>query len=465
MDKIRKQNRRKSLSPYLLVLLSFLIIILIGGFLLSCPFSTKNGRWGNFINAIFTAVSSTCVTGLSVYENGIVEEFNLFGQILMCLMIQIGGLGFITILTFIITLVRKKIQFKDRFLLAKAVNAANIGDMIKFVRKIIIISFAFEIIGFLLLIPPYLQMFKNNISVGLWRALFHSVSAFNNAGFDLLGNSSLVKGLGNPLIDNLANWAYIYLQIVTMLLIIFGGLSFVAIIEIFSIKKSPKQYTTFTKIVLSMTGILIVFGTLLLLISDGLKSVNRMSVLDALFQSVTCRTAGFTTYNQANLSVMGRIVSCLLMLIGGSPLSTAGGIKTTTVFLIFLAMYKYLSGKKVSAFKRSYSHKMVLKAMSLLLIALSTILISYLLVVTFENGNTHVPERGALLFEIFSAFNTVGNTVGITPYLSIGTKIVLCILMFMGRLGPITLFQIFQKNIDKEEKLHYEYVQEDFLVG
>lgn len=465
MDKIRKQNRRKSLSPYLLVLLSFLIIILVGGFLLSCPCSTKNGKWGNFLNAIFTAVSSTCVTGLSVYENGIVEEFNLFGQILMCFMIQIGGLGFITILTFIITLIRKKIQFKDRFLLAKAVNAANIGDMIKFVRKIIIISFSFEIIGFLLLIPPYLQMFKNNVSVGLWRAFFHSISAFNNAGFDLLGNSSLVKGLGNALIDNLANWAYIYLQIVTMLLIIFGGLSFVAIIEIFSFKKNPKQYTTFTKIVLSMTVILIIFGTLLLLISDGLKNVNRMSPLDALFQSVTCRTAGFTTYNQANLSVMGRIISCLLMLIGGSPLSTAGGIKTTTVFLIFLAMYKYLSGKKVSAFKRTYSNKMVLKAMSLLLIALSTILISYLLVVTFEDGNTHVPERGALLFEIFSAFNTVGNTVGITPYLSIGTKIVLCLLMFMGRLGPITLFQIFQKNIDKEEKLHYEYVQEDFLVG
>ena len=162
---------------------------------------------------------------------------------------------------------------------------------------------------------------------------------------------------------------------------------------------------------------------------------------------------------------MGRIVSCLLMLVGGSPLSTAGGIKNTTVFLIFLAMYKYLSGKKVAAFKRSYSQKMVLKAMSLLLIALTVILVSYLLIVSFEFDNTYIPDRGAILFEIFSAFNTVGNTIGITPFLSIGSKILLCLLMFLGRLGPITLFQVFQKNMDKEEKLHYEFVQEDFLVG
>lgn len=457
--------KNKTISPYLLVIISFLIIIFFGGFLLCTPLSTKNGKWGNFIDAIFTATSSTCVTGLSVYEYGVVEEFNLFGQILMCLLMQIGGLGFITILTFIITLVRRKMEFKDKFLLAQAVNAQNIGELTKFVRKIIIISFSAEIFGFILLIPPYLLMYKNHISSGLWYAFFHSVSAFNNAGFDLLGNTSLVQGMGNSIIDNLTNWAYIYLQIVTMVLIVLGGLSFVAIIEIFSFKKRPKQYTTFTKIVLSMTAILIIGGTLLLLISDGFKSSNRMSILDALFQSITCRTAGFTTYNQANLSIMGRIVSCLLMLVGGSPLSTAGGIKNTTVFLIFLAMYKYLSGKKVAAFKRSYSQKMVLKAMSLLLIALTVILVSYLLIVSFEFDNTYIPDRGAILFEIFSAFNTVGNTIGITPFLSIGSKILLCLLMFLGRLGPITLFQVFQKNMDKEEKLHYEFVQEDFLVG
>ncbi|MGM9873905.1 MAG: TrkH family potassium uptake protein [Bacilli bacterium] len=460
-----KVKERKINSPILLVVMSFAIIILIGTFLLCCPFSNTDGKWGSFLDNLFSSTSATCVTGLNVYEDGIGEQFTFFGELVMLIMIQIGGLGFITILTFLITLVRKKIQFKDRLFLAKAVNANSLGDMIKFVRKIIIISLTVEFVGFLLCLPAFLSMYKNDVLSAIWTSIFHSISSFNNAGFDIIGNVSLTKGMGNALIDSMENWAYIYLQIVTMILIVLGGLSFLVIIEVFSFKKNPKQYTTFTKIVLSTTAFLLVFGTLAFLLSEGFKPYNKMSFLDALFQSVTCRTAGFSVYNQANLSVSGRVISCLLMFIGGSPLSTAGGIKTTTAFLIGLAMYKYLRGKQVSAFKRSYSSKMVLKAMSLLLIALAVLMISYLAIVGFEWNNPNITDRGAIIFEVFSAFGTVGLSTGITTSIGAGTKIIICLLMFLGRLGPITMFQVFQKNMDIEEKLHYNLVEEDFLIG
>lgn len=460
-----KTNKRKINSPILLVVLSFAIIILLGTLLLCCPFSNKDGKWGNFLNNLFSSTSATCVTGLNVFENGIGEQFTFFGELVMLIMIQIGGLGFITILTFLITLIRRKIQFKDRLFLAKAVNANSLGDMIKFVRTIIIISFSVEFIGFLLCLPAFLQMYKNDVGSAIWSAIFHSISSFNNAGFDIIGNTSLTRGMGNPLLDNMESWAFIYLQIVTMILIILGGLSFLVIIEIFSFKKSPKQYTTFTKIVLSTTAVLLLFGTFGFLLSEGFKSYNKMTPLDALFQSVTCRTAGFAVYNQANLSIAGRVISCVLMFIGGSPLSTAGGIKTTTAFIIGLSMYKYLRGKQVSAFKRAYSPKMVLKATSLLLLAFAVLIISYLSIVGFEWNNPNISDRGAIIFEVFSAFGTVGLSTGITTSIRSGTKIIICILMFLGRLGPITMFQLFHKNMDIEEKLHYSLVEEDFLIG
>lgn len=462
MDTIKK---RKTLSPYLLVILSFFVIIMLGGFLLCCPFSNTDGKWSSFIDSVFTATSSTCVTGLSVFVNGVSAELTFFGQVVMAVMIQLGGLGFVTILAFIITLFKRRLQIKDRFFFAQAVSAESIGEMTKFVRKIILISFCCELIGFLLYLPVFLQLFPNSVGKALWNSLFTSISAFNNAGFDLLGNTSFVQGLGNPLMDNLPIWALYYLKSVTMLLIIFGGLSFLVIMEVFSFKKKPSQYRTFTKIVLSTTIFLILGGMVALLLTDGLKSYQRISPFDALFQSVTCRTAGFAGYNQANLSVAGRTVSCILMYVGGSPLSTAGGIKTTTAFMIVLAMYKYLRGKKVAAFKRSYSSKMVLKATSLLIISLSAILISYLIIVGLETNNSYIGDRGEIVYDIFSAFGTVGLSTGITPYFSWGSKIVLCFLMFIGRLGPMTLFQVFQKNMDKDELLHYAYVEEDFLIG
>lgn len=188
-----------------------------------------------------------------------------------------------------------------------------------------------------------------------------------------------------------------------------------------------------------------------------------MTPLDAIFQSITCRTAGFSTYNQANLSIGSKIFSCILMFIGGSPLGTAGGIKTTTLFMIILAIFSYLRGKNVSAFKRTYSTKMIVKAMSLFFIAILTVIICFIIISTLEQSQ-NIPSEN-ILFEVFSAFGTVGLSTGINPDLSVGSKSILIFLMFAGRLGPMTFFQVFQINMNKEGSAHYKYVEEDFLIG
>jgi trk system potassium uptake protein TrkH len=381
-------------------------------------------------------------------------------------MIQIGGLGFITVLTFLITLFKRKLQFKDRLLISQAVNSTSFADVVKFVRKIIVISLIAEFIGVLLGLPVYLTIFKDNVGDAIWHSVFTSISAFNNAGFDILGNTSLIAESGT-IIETLKSttpWAYYYLLSYIMILIVLGGISFLVILEVFSFKKRPKQYRAFTKIVLLSTTFLIVFGAVMFYVLEGFGQNNEFTLFDSLFQSITCRTAGFASYNQANLSFASQIMSCLLMFIGGSPLSTAGGVKTTTFFVIIIAMIAYLRGKPVTAFKRKYSTNMIVKAMSLVFIAFSTCIICMLIMNGFEHRNAAISTE-ALLFETFSAFGTVGLSANITPLLSIGSKIILCVLMFLGRLGPMTFFQLFQKNIDKNTSEHYKQVEEDFLIG
>ena len=287
------------------------------------------------------------------------------------------------------------------------------------------------------------------------------------AGFDLFGATSLVRNMGNSLIDGMPTWAYYYMCSYIMILIVIGGISFLVIIDIFGFKKHG-QWRAFTKIVLSTTGVLLVAGWAIFMLTDSFKA-NGMTIFEALFQSVTLRTAGFATYNQDNISMTGKIISCMFMFIGGSPLSTAGGVKTTTAFMIFLAMFSYFRGKQVTAFKRRYSSNMIVKAMSLVFLGMFAIIIGFLFVSAFEgnrlNGVFNTDKSTAIVYEVFSAFGTVGVSTGITPALSAGSKIVLCLLMFLGRLGPMTFLNIFQINMDKQQNLHYDYIEEDFLIG
>lgn len=465
-------KKKRSISPYLLVILSFLIVILVGSILLAMPFSQTSGRWAfndkqsgiYYIDCLFTAVSATCVTGLCTFKTGIGGSLTFTGQLIVLIMIQIGGLGFITVLTFVVTLFRSKIQFKKRMFLSRAVNATNFADVVKFVRKIVLISLICESFGFAMGLPVAFTLYPHNTSKALWTSLFTSVSAFNNAGFDTFGSDSLVVNATSVMgtLKATHEWAYYYYLSYIMMLVVLGGLSFLVIIEVCSFKKSPRQYSPFAKIVLTTNAILLLGGFAIFYLSEGLKGgVYKISVFDALFQSVTCRTAGFASFDQSTLSIAGRTVSCILMFIGGSPLSTAGGIKTTTIFIIVVAMYSNLKGRRVVAFNRIYKSETILKGLTLLVIAFIGIITALVGVSLFERNNPLVNTDNAI-FEVFSAFGTVGLSANITPTLTLGSKILLCILMFLGRLGPMTFFQVFK---NKQESGHFEYVEADFLIG
>ena len=475
MEENEEQNHKRQLSPYLLVILSFLIVIVIGSFLLVSPFAQTSGKWAfnyvsddgltkiTYLDCLFTSISATCVTGLCTFQQGIGGALTFSGQLIVLILIQIGGLGFITFLTFIVTLIKSKLQFKDRVFLSQAINATNFADVVRFVRRIIVISFVCELLGFLIGLPVAFTIYPHNPLHALWTSLFTSVSAFNNAGFDIFGNTSLIPVDGSimGLLKENSTLAYYYYLTYIMILVVSGGISFLVIIEIFS-KKSPRQFNAFTKIVLSTTAVLLLSGWLAFFLSDGIEHNNRITVFESLFQSVTTRTAGFAIFDQANLSNAGKVVSCVLMFIGGSPLSTAGGIKTTTFFIIILAVYSHLRGKKVVAFNRRYSSETILKGMSLVVLAMFAIVISIISITSFERDNP-LATVDIVCFETFSAFGTVGLSANLTPFLSDGSKITLCILMFLGRLGPITFFQVFRSN--DANTGHYQYIEEDFLVG
>ena len=462
---------RKEVNPYLLVIFSFIVVILVGSLLLYLPIARIDKVWGNweyYIDCLFTAVSCTCVTGLSTLKTGLLGTYNFFGQLVCMLMIMIGGLGFITVLSFFITLVRRKIKFSHKFLIAQAVGSTSFGGVIKFVRNIIIIHASLEIIGAVLFFPVF-RLTTDNLNLQIWRSIFHSVSTFNNAGFDIMGTTSLIRD-GTSWASALPSWAYYYLLAVTMLLIVMGGLSFLVYMDILSFKRF-RQYRVFTKIALLMTAILLVSGFALIALFECTKQNNAMNVIEAMFQAVTTRTAGFAATDQSKMSVGGKIVTCVLMFIGGNPLSTAGGIKTTTIFLVALALFSYVTGRKINAFKRTYSESMVVKAMSLLAVSIVVIIICFGAISAIEANNDGVYQAlgveafDALFFECISAFGTVGLSQGITPDLVWGSKLFLMILMFLGRLGPMTMFQVFQINMNKKSKLHYSYVEEDFLIG
>ena len=457
------KSQKKTINPYLLVILSFVIIILIGSILLMMPFARRAKDYGSYIDCLFLATSATCVTGLNSFSNGVGQELTFAGQLILMLLIQVGGLGFITLFTFVFTLFNRKLQFKDRLMISLMVNSEDMAQVVTFVRKIILISFSCEMLGFVLGLPVFLQ-FSEDVPHGLWNSLFMSVSAYNNAGFDLFGSASLIRGNGG-FVDSLPNWAYYYLCSYVMLLIVLGGISFLVMMDIFS-RKKLKQYRVFTKISLMMTSILIVVGFLVFWIGQGFKSP-----FDALFQSVTCRTAGFATVDQDKLSILNKVFSCFLMFFGGNPLGTAGGVKTTTLYIIVLAMVCYLTGRKVTSFHRRYSNEVIVKAMSLVILGVSVIFICFIGVYAFENSmnvqalGLESSKASALVYEVFSAFGTVGVSTGVTPHLTAGSKIIIIILMFIGRLGPITFLQLLGSKMHFDDNSKYRYVEEDFLIG
>ena len=476
-------GKKSKFNPYLMLILAFLGFVLVGSLLLSMPFAFKdnpNHQWckvGSYLDALFTSLASMTLTGVTTYPEGLANTLSIAGQIIVLVLVQIGGLGIVTFLTFVFFIMRRKLQFKDRLLISQAIAFKDYAEIATYVRRLIIITAVCELVGIGLGVPVFASMFPGNIGKIIYYSTFYSVSAFNNAGFDLFsGTSSMVNGLTitGGMSFGTDSWLYYYFTIYLAVLSLLGGISFLVIIEIVFERKPPRRWSAFTKICLVMTAGLIIVFTSLLFLTDGPKSENPMNLFEALIQIINCRTAGFSVYSQQDISLPGRMVCGVMMVIGGSPLSTAGGVKITTVFIIVMSIVSYFRGKRLSAFRRRYSYDLVAKSMSLVFFVFVFLLIAFLGLALFGTKSVDgyaMSERmekdkvAFYLYEVFSCFSNVGFYTGIEPYLSVGSRIILCVVMLIGHLGPMTFFQLFQNNLDKTTNAHYSFVEEDFLIG
>ena len=409
---------QNKLSSFQIIILGFAGVIVLGALLLMLPISTQNGAVTPFSKTLFTATSAVCVTGLVVFDTA--SYWSGFGQLIILIMIQIGGLGVISVASFLSMLAGRKISLMQRQTMQNALSAPQMGGIVKLTRFIFLVSFAIEGIGALLLMPVF--MTKYGIR-GIWMAVFHSVSAFCNAGFDLMGNqtgqySSLTSFAGSG-----------YVTLVICLLIMIGGIGFLTWKDIAVKKTRFKEYSMQTKVILVTTAILIVIPAVFFFFSDFANEPLKDRICMSVFQAVTPRTAGFNTADLNKMSDAGRSVMMLLMLIGGSPCSTAGGMKTTTIAVLFAnAIAVFRKRQNANCYGRRIDDSTVKNASAILFMyvffsMLSAIIISITDGISMQMG----------MFETFSAIGTVGLTLGITPTLSAVSRFVLILLMFFGR--------------------------------
>ena len=424
MFRLIKRKRRRKITSFRIIILSFFMLIMLGTFLLMLPISSRRGSITAFSDALFTATSATCVTGLVVKDTA--TYWSVFGQGVIFILIQIGGMGVITIGLTVMRASGMKIGLWHRSTMQESIAAPHIGGMVRFTSFIVKTTVLIELIGAALLFPVFCADF--GAAKGLWYSLFHSVSAFCNAGFDLMGTrepfSSLTSYSGN-----------IYVNCIIMLLIVAGGIGFLVWGDIKTYKHRFTRYSLQSKIVLLTTSILIVLPALYFFFNEyGSMDFSERSV-SSFFQSVTTRTAGFNTQDLTNMSESGSILMIVLMLIGGSPGSTAGGMKTVTFAVLFMSAITVFSRKRdVQCFKRRISDDTVRNAGVVFFMYLFLFLVSGAVISKFE----HIPLV-ASLFETSSAIGTVGLTLGITTKLRMLSKAILMMLMFFGRVGGLTL--------------------------
>ncbi len=441
--------KNRTLSPLAIIALSFLGIIVIGVFLLKLPISVQSGKFISWVNAIFISTSAVCVTGLTTIPD-LSATLSVFGKIVLALLIQIGGLGIVTIAIYVLVILGIKIGVTERYVIKEALNQHSLAGMVKLVRSIILTTLVIEFFGMIINFIVFIQDFSFIKALGL--SAFHSISAFNNAGFDLLGSQSLQAYQNN-----------ILLNINTMILIIIGGIGFIVIRDILD-KRKWSQLSLYSKIVLKTTLFLIVVGTLII----KLFEYANVTWLEAIFQSITTRTAGFSTVNISLFSYSTLIVIMLFMFIGASPNSTGGGIKTTTLYVLFKSVKSFILGKTNIVSGRKIADDNRTKAFVLALLAATSVFVAFVVVSRIElknPGYQMIFNDRDLLFETFSAFGTVGLSTGVTSHLMSASKIILAILMFVGRLGPITIFGIMNRNWGHPNVSTVEYPIEKILVG
>ncbi len=438
---------QNKLSSFQIIILGFAGVIVLGALLLMLPISTQNGAVTPFSKTLFTATSAVCVTGLIVFDTA--SYWSGFGQLIILIMIQIGGLGVISVASFLSMLAGRKISLMQRQTMQNALSAPQMGGIVKLTRFIFLVSFAIEGMGALLLMPVF--MTKYGIR-GIWMAVFHSVSAFCNAGFDLMGNqtgqySSLTSFAGNG-----------YVTLVICLLILIGGIGFLTWKDIAVKKTHFKEYSMQTKVILVTTAILIVIPAVFFFFSDFANEPLKDRICMSVFQAVTPRTAGFNTADLNKMSDAGRSVMMLLMLIGGSPGSTAGGMKTTTIAVLSAnAMAVFRKKQNANYYGRRIDDGTVKNASAILFMYVFLSMLSAI-IISITDG---IPMQTGM-FETFSAIGTVGLTLGITPTLSAVSRFVLILLMFFGRVGGLT---IIYAAFSQKDASTLKYPMENITVG
>lgn len=444
---ISLKNKTK-LNGVQILALGFLAVIIIGAVILSLPISSRSGEPTNFLDAIFTSTSAVCVTGLITLDTS--THWSTFGQTVIMALIEIGGLGFMSFTVLISLILGKKITLRERLVMQEAMNTFSIQGLVRMVKYVLIFTVSVQFFGALLLSTQFVPEY--GIIKGFFYSIFHSISAFCNAGFDLFG-TSLVGYSNNTVVI-----------LIISALIIIGGLGFTVLLELYDFK-GIKKLSLHAKIVIITTLILIFGGTLLMLLFEhkNPQTIADMNIKDKLlnsfFASVTPRTAGFNSISTSGMTLASKILTVILMLIGGSPGSTAGGLKTVTCAILVLTVISVIRGREdTEVFGRRLTKEIVYKSFIIVFIGLSLVIGVTMILSYTEVGASFID----LLYETSSALGTVGLTLGLTPNLSSLGKIFIMIMMYLGRVGPLTVMLALTR---KRKKSGYKYPEGKILIG
>lgn len=446
---MENNSELKKMTPSQILVNSFLIIIAAGTILLMLPIATVDGKGNDFITALFMTTSAVAVTGLAVID--ISTKFTIFGQVVIMVLVQLGGIGIMTFSSIIMMMIGKRISYNEKVILKEGLNQDSMGGIIRFIRRVIKIILLIEGIGAVILTMGFMRTMP--LGKAIYYGIFHAVSAFCNAGFALFPNN-LIAVQKNPLI------------ILTIaFLIIIGGIGFGVISGMIEYYRSgTKKLSLTSKLAMKITFVLLLIGTLVVLIVEysNMGTLGKMNIfekiINAFFQSVTTRTAGFNSLDIAKLQPATIFVFLILMFIGASPGSTGGGIKTTTFGVILYSVIANIKNRKhVEIENRTISWKIINRAFTILIISISYITIITCSILLFEKiGIVEV------IFEVISAFGTVGLSMGITPSLSVFSKILIILTMFIGRVGPLTFVLALG---EEEASTKYKYPEENVIVG
>lgn len=438
--------RNKSMNATRIVAGGFAVLILVGALLLMLPISARNGQSTGFLDCLFTATSATCVTGLIPLDTYL--HWTLFGQIVLLVLIQLGGLGFMTVITMVSLALRRRIGLAERLIMVSTLNLNDLDGVVRVVRHALMGTFVLEGAGAVLLCVRFIPQF--GVLGGIWRGIFHAVSAFCNAGFDIMGGKfgafANMEGYSRDP----------YVLVILMCLVVVGGLGFFVWEDILR-HRSWKKLSLYSKMVLMISGFLLVSGAVFFFCVEYHNPATLgdmplwQKILNSFFQSVVLRTAGFATFDQGGLQQSSLALSCVLMLIGGSSGSTAGGLKTVTAAVLLLGLRAGLTGREQVTFRgRSISYRKVINAMTLALILLFLFLVGSISISIVEN----VPYLDAA-FEVASALGTVGVSTGLTPHLTPFSELLITLLMYLGRVGVISVSVAFLTRGQVAAKIKY----------